>query len=113
MEVHMATRGEWNVGRVVASLRQSKDAGYPFDAAWGIALQANPPRASDVASSDGRLFDVTTGETEQTLVDAVYGYCHDAWHNKKPGLGAFGEESGELRDSTQPARRVGSMRRAA
>lgn len=86
-EVRMGQVGSWE-RRLVDSLCQSKVAGLTFKGAWALALQDCPPRGRDEVSGN-TLFDVTTGVQEVPLVDAMRGYCEDAWFGRKPGLRKF------------------------
>ncbi len=77
---------------MVASLIQSKRAGYSFEAGWKIARQENPPRS----------------RVEREIEQAVRGYMEDAWYGRKPRLRHFSLEMLRESDRTGRARSAGT-----
>lgn len=51
-----------------------------FEDAWRLALIACPPRGRDLIAGE---------KGEVSLVDAMHGYCRDAWCGFRPLLARF------------------------
>jgi hypothetical protein len=97
---------DWQA-RLVASLCRSKQRGY----SWA--------RAREIAEFDIRLpepvvpMELFPSVDGESAVEAMWRFCEDAWHGRRPGLEQFtmGLLAGE--DETRSARRGRSMRRTA
>lgn len=100
--------------KVTAFLCSRKQAGYTdHELAWLEAMAKYPPRPSDMAASNGTLFDVATGEVEVSLVDAMHDFTADAWYGRKPGLRSFTMDLLAPPDETRSALIAGHVRAAA
>jgi hypothetical protein len=74
--------------QVVAFLRDCKDCGWDFDAAWDHALRRYPPRGTGFGNGRKQtvLFDFDDGESEPSLPEFLEMACRDAWYGRRPEL---------------------------
>jgi hypothetical protein len=101
----------WDVGAVVASLRESKRLGIQFEDAWVRATAANPPWASDkrvTVDPEGDQLVLREGgqdsEVEESHYESVRRYCRDAWHGYRPALAHFSLDMMGSADYTRTAK---------
>lgn len=79
---------------LIESMRDSKRAGYGFEAASKMALLRHPPR----------------GSIEKEIVDDVMRFADDAWHNRRPALRGFSLEMLREGDGARSAAHPGQHR---
>lgn len=72
-------------GEVADFLREAKDAGVPFDAAWREALVRFPARSWEYGDASPRLF----GGGEPSVVAFFERACREAWAGERPALRHF------------------------
>lgn len=90
--------------QVVAHLRDCKDHGMTFDAAWETAMLRHPPRGTGFGN--GRRQQSLFGEEdgEPSLTEFLEMACRDAWYGEKPELAGLSRDLLDMREGDRPRR---------
>jgi hypothetical protein len=78
--------------QVVAFLRDCKDHGWDFDAAWQTALLKYPPRGTGFGNGRKQQTLFTDEAEEPSLTEFLEMACRTAWNNEKPELAGLSAE---------------------
>lgn len=73
--------------RCVETMVECKTMGMPFERAWALTIQQNPPMRRDFGDREPQLFDAD----EPSVVDFLYAACADAWFGRRPKLAHLGQ----------------------
>lgn len=116
-----APKVEWEHGEVVARLTKYLQQGCSFEFAWNAMMREvrapQPLRRAGQRKDENGAQLVLVGDDgdpdELGIVDAMRGYCEDAYFGRKPRLAGFNLRMLYGSDQSGPAHRVGEIRVAA